>query len=210
MIPFTMFLLALAPAPDLQATLAHLDAASAKFNSAEARVHRESYSALLRSVDTMQDGSLYVIRSKDGKSQMGIRTEGASARIVEYKNGVLKDFIPASKCYNTVSKPGIDTYLSLGFGGSGKDLEKQWEISDLGPETMDSTKVEKLELVPRDPAVKANVTKVTLWLDLDKDVTVKQIFYAPTGDYNTATYTARKLNQKVDTKPYEIKGSACS
>ena len=203
-------LAAVPPASDLDATLAHLDQASARFTAAEAKVHRESYSALIKGIDSTQDGSLYVIRGKDGKSQMGIRTEGQNARIVEYRNGVLRDFIPASKCFNTVVKPGIDTYLSLGFGGSGKDLRKSWDIEDQGSETMDGTKVEKLDLQPKDPAVKANITHVTLWLDLEKDVTLKQVFYAPTGDYNTATYTERKVNQKVDTKPYEIKGNACS
>ena len=203
-------LFALAPAPDLTQTLAQLDASSARFNSAEAKVHRESYSALLRSVDSTQDGSLYVLHGKDGKTQMGLRTEGDNARIVEYKNGTLKDFIPASKCYNTVVKQGIDTYLSIGFGGSGKALQAAWEITDQGSEVMDNTKVEKLELIPKDPAVKANFTHVTLWIDLEKDVTVKQVFHAPTGDTNTAIYTARRVNQKIDTHPYEIKGNPCN
>ena len=198
-----------APASDVASLLARLDAASAKFTSAEAKVHRESYSALIRGIDSTQDGILYVIRLHDGKSQMGLRTDGTNARTVEYKNGVLRDFIPASKCFNTVNKPGVDTYLSLGFGGSGKDLEKAWTISDLGEETVENTKAEKIDLVPKDPAVKANITHVTLWLDVDKDVAVKQVFYSSTGDYNTATYSARKINQHVDTKPFEIKGNAC-
>ena len=200
-------LLTTAPAPpDLQATLSKLDAASARFTNAEAHVRREAYNALIKDTDT-QEGTLYVIRTKDGKSQMGMRTEGAGARTIEYKNGVIRDFIPSAKCYNTVSKPGIDTYLSLGFGGSGKDLAAAWNITDLGPDA--AMKSEKLDLVPKNPAVKSNVTHVTIWLDLDEDVTRKLVFYTPTGDTNTATYSNIVLNKKINTKPYDISGSPC-
>ena len=191
---------------DLQATLTRLDAASATFQSAEAKVHRESYNALIKDIDDRQDGSLYVIR-KNGKSQMGIKTEGKSARILEYKDGIVRDYIPGLNCYNTVNKPGIDTYLSLGFGGSGDDLAKVWNITDLGP-AEDNT--EKLDLAPKDPALKANVTHVTIWIDLKQDVTRKLIFYSPSGDYNTATYSNIVLNKSIKTSDYAIKGKPCS
>ena len=39
----------------------------------------------------------------------------------------------------------------MGFGASGKELARKWEITDDGSETIDGTKTEKLELVARDP-----------------------------------------------------------
>ncbi len=196
------------PALDLQSTLNRLNAASARFTSAEAHVHRDSYNAFIKEIDDRQDGAIYFLRGKDG-TQMGLKTTGAKARTVEYKAGVLRDYIPKSNCFDTVSRPGIDTYLTLGFGGSGKDLEKVWNITDLGEETIGQTKVEHLDLTPKDSAVKASVTKVALWLDLDRDVTLKQVFYAPSNDTSTATYTDIKVNNKVDTKAFEIKGKSC-
>ncbi len=196
------------PAPDLNSILARLDAASARFTSAEAHVHRDSYNAFIKEIDNRQDGTTYILREK-GATQMGLKTSGDTARTVEYKAGVLRDFNPQTKCFDTVTKPGIDTYLTLGFGGSGKDLVKAWNVTDLGPDTIAGTKVEKLELTPKDPAVKANFTKVALWLDLDRDVTLKQIFYAPSNDTSTATYTDIRVNSNVNTKPFEIKGKPC-
>ena len=201
----------LTPAPppgDLQSTLAKLDAASAHFTSAEAHVHRDSYNALIKDIDDRQDGTLYVIRHKDGKSEMGMKTEGQNARTIAYKDGVVRDYIPGSNCFNTVNKPGIDTYLSLGFGGSGKDLAANWNITDLGPDP--ALKAEKLDLVPKDSAVKANVTHVAIWIDLDQDVTRKLIFYSPTGDTNTATYSDIRPNKSINTSAYAIKGKPCS
>jgi len=211
MFPFTYLaaaiLTVLPPPNDLKSTLTRLDASSATFHNAEAKVHRESYNALIKDIDDRQDGSIYVIR-KDGKSQVGIKTEGKNARTVEYKDGVVRDYTPGINCYNTVNKPGIDTYLSLGFGGSGQDLDKVWNIADLGPSEGDT---EKLDLTPKDAALKANVTHVTIWIDLKLDVTRKLIFYSPSGDYNTATYSNIVLNNKsVKTGDYAIKGKPCS
>jgi outer membrane lipoprotein-sorting protein len=201
--------IAIAQQPDLTQTLAKLDAASAKFTNAQADVHNVSWNYLIKDVDDDQHGIVYFIREKSG-SQMGMKTEGKEARTVEYKNNVARIYNPSLKCFDTVRKAGIDTYLTLGFGSSGKDLARAWDITDLGPETIDGIKTEKLDLIPKDAAVKANVTKFTLWLDLSRAVSVKQILLAPSKDTHTATYSKIRVNEKVDTKPFEFKGSPCS
>ena len=64
----------------------------------------------------------------------------------------------------------------LGFGASGKDLAAKWEIKYLGPETLDGVKTEKLEMVAKDPAVRKNIRKVTIWVDPENGVSLKQLF----------------------------------
>ena len=64
----------------------------------------------------------------------------------------------------------------LGFGASGKELEEKWDIKYDGPETMDGVKTEKLELVAKDPEVQKNLPKVTIWMDTDRGVSLKQVF----------------------------------
>ena len=193
---------------DLQATLAKLDASSAKFTSAEARVHREAYNALIKDVDDKSDGTIYFLRA-GGSTQMGLKTTGQNARTVEYKNGTVRDYNPGINCYDTVTRPGIDTYLTLGFGGSGKDLAKAWIVKDLGSTTLAGTKVEQLELVPRDPGVKANITKVQLWVDLERDVSLKQVFYSTSGDFNTALFSDIDTRKAPKTANYAFGGKPC-
>jgi len=203
------------PAPSLQAVLSKLDAASAHFTSAQAAFHKDLYNALVRDT-TPQDGVIYFQRTKNG-SQMGARIDGAGARTVEYKNGILRDYNPGIKCFDTVAASGnkarIDSFLTLGFGGSGKDLEKAWVIQNLGTDTLQdnghAVKVERLDLVPREQSVKSMVTHVTLWLDVDRGVSLKQVFYSPSGDTQTAVYSHVRLNERIDTKPFEIKGGLC-
>jgi outer membrane lipoprotein-sorting protein len=199
-----------APAPvDFLATKGKLNASSAKFQSAQASVHRENYVALIHDIDETTDGIVYVIRAQDGKSAFGLKTSGPHARTVDYKNGTVRAFNPATNCYNTVSAKGIDTYLTLGFGASGSDLEKVWNITDDGPDTIDNTQTEKLELVPKDPNVLANIKHVTIWVDPSRDVSLKQIFFFPNGDRSTATYTNIRLNEKIELKPFEFKSREC-
>ncbi len=196
------------PSAQLQVTLAKLDQASAHFSSAQADFHKVFYNHFLKSDDDQQDGRIYFTREHSA-TQMGLLTTGPQGRTVEFKAGTLRVFNPGPRCFDTVTKPGIETYLTLGFGGSGKDLAKAWDIKDLGPETLDGTKVEKLELVAKDPAVRANIQKFTLWIDLARGVSLKQVLLNPSNDLQTATYTHIRLNEKVDTKPFTFKGKPC-
>ena len=199
----------------LDATLAQLDQSASKFTSAQAKFHKELYTAVVHDTD-QQDGITYASR-KGGASEVGIKIEGNGARTVVYKNGTAKDYNPGLNCYNTYSaansKGTIESLLTLAFGASGKELKAAWTITDVGPEalTVDgkSMKVEKLDLVPKDQALKNNVKHIELWTDLATAVSPKQIVYSPSGDTRTATYSNVRLNQTVDTKPFEIKGKPC-
>jgi outer membrane lipoprotein-sorting protein len=201
--------------PSLDTTLAKLDAASAKFTSAQATFVNEDFTYVVKDTTT-QKGIIYTQR-KGGETDMGIKVEGTGARIVQYKNGNLKDFNPAINCYDAVdaskSKSTIDSFLTLAFGTSGKALAAAWNIDDKGSETLTSdgkpVKVEKLVLTPKDPGVRNNVTQITLWMDLERGVSLKLIFNAPSRDTHTATYSNIRLNQKVDTAPFEIKAKPC-
>lgn len=199
----------------LQTTLEKLNQASAHFHYATASFHKDLYNALVKD-HTPQDGHIYFLRTQTGGSkgvQMGAKIEGAGARTVEYKNGVVKDFNPGINCFDTVAASGnqarIESFLTLGFGGSGTELAKAWNIEDQGQQTLEGAKVEQLTLTPKDPSVQGMVSNVTLWLDLDRGVSLKQVFVAPSGDTTTATYSDINTTRKPDIKPFEIKGKPC-
>lgn len=208
----------MAPAPppaagELQTTLARLDASSAKFKNAQADFHKDDFLKLLGD-HTPSEGSVYFTRT-GAAVEAGIKINGKNGRIASYKAGLLKDYTPgASNCYNSIdstqNKGKTESFLTLGFGGSGTKLAEAWTISDMGPEKVEGVTTEKLELVSKDQSVRNNFSKVVLWMDLDRDVSIKQQFYAAgTGDINTATYTNIRLNGKVDTAAFEFKAKPC-
>jgi outer membrane lipoprotein-sorting protein len=98
-----------------------------------------------------------------------------------------------------------ESFLTLGFGGSGTDLEANWKVSLLGTEPMNGISVAKLDLVPREQKVLDLFTHVTIWVDPARGVSLKQIFYQPSGDLRTATYKNFRYNQPIASEIFQIK-----
>ena len=191
----------------LDEVLRKMDAASLKFQAAEAIFQWDLYEKVVKQTTT-QNGTIYF--KKDGtKTVMGARITSPTTRILEYRDGVLRLYDPGTDHLTVVTSKGnqaqMESFLTLGFGGSGKELVKAWTISDLGDEMIDGVNTAKLDLVPKDPAVRSNCTHMTVWLDTARGISLKQSFYMPSGDYRTAVYTNVRYNQSVDTKPYQIK-----
>jgi len=194
---------------NLAAVLAQMDASSKNFHSAQATVKREQFDRLVHDTTT-ETGSMYFQRTGSA-IQMGAKFDPPAAQIVEYKNGTLRLYSPDNNHLETRSASGADqarfqTYLTLGFGGTGSDLKSAWNITDQGSETIDGTKVEKIDLVSKDPGVKANFAHITLWIDPARDISLKQEFFDPGGNTNTVTYSNVRYNQPIkDSGAYTIK-----
>jgi outer membrane lipoprotein-sorting protein len=191
----------------LDAVLRQMDEASLKFQSAEANFRWDLYERVVKQTTT-QTGTIYF--KKQGTSTvMGAKIEQPSVKLIEFRNGILRLFEPGTNHLTTVdatkNKAELESFLTVGFGGSGKDLAKAWTISDLGDEVIDGVQTAKLDLVPKDPSVRKNCTHMTLWVDPVRGLELKQSLYMPSEDYRTAVYANIKYNQKVDEKQYQIK-----
>jgi outer membrane lipoprotein-sorting protein len=191
----------------LDAVLRQMDEASLKFQSAEANFRWDLYERVVKQTTT-QTGTIYF--KKQGTSTvMGAKIEQPSVKLIEFRNGILRLFEPGTNHLTTVdatkNKAELESFLTVGFGGSGKDLAKAWTISDLGDEVIDGVQTAKLDLVPKDPSVRKNCTHMTLWVDPVRGLELKQSLYMPSEDYRTAVYANFKYNQKVDEKQYQIK-----
>jgi outer membrane lipoprotein-sorting protein len=187
--------------------LRQMDEASLKFQSAEANFRWDLYERVVKQTTT-QTGTIYF--KKQGTSTvMGAKIEQPSVKLIEFRNGILRLFEPGTNHLTTVdatkNKAELESFLTVGFGGSGKDLAKAWTISDLGDEVIDGVQTAKLDLVPKDPSVRKNCTHMTLWVDPVRGLELKQSLYMPSEDYRTAVYANIKYNQKVDEKQYQIK-----
>jgi hypothetical protein len=194
--------------------LGQLDAASAKFHNVQVDVQTDDYTQVARDHD-LQTGSMYVERNGASESMGGARyTPGAKKpyKIYTYDAGTLQVYSPGMNQVE-ILKAGAnhakyESFLTLGFGGSGKDLARSWDITDLGPETISGVKTEKLDLVGKDQSVRKTFSHVTIWVDPARGISLKQIFYDPDGDTHTTTYSNIRLNEKVDKKPYAIDAKA--
>jgi outer membrane lipoprotein-sorting protein len=191
----------------LDGVLRQMDAASLKFQSAEATFRWDLYERVVKQTTT-QTGTIY-FKKQGTTTVMGAKVEQPSVKIIEFRNGIVRLFEPSTNHLTiidaTKNKAQFESFLTVGFGGSGKDLAKAWTISDLGDEVIDGVQTAKLDLVAKDPAVRNNCTHMTIWVDPVRGIQLKQSLYMPSEDYRTAVYTDIKYNQKVDEKPYQIK-----
>lgn len=200
-----------AHAQTLPEVLHQMDAASTRFHTAEADFRWDLYERVVRQTTT-QNGSIYFEKTGSA-TQMGAKINPPYAKFLEYKNGTLRLFDPGAD-HLTILHAGAnqqqyESFLTLGFGGSGTALAKSWNITLQGKETLNDgsgpVDTVKLDLVPKDPKVLENVTHITIWVDLKRGVSLKQQFFLPSEDQKTATYTHIRYNQKVNTGPYAIK-----
>jgi len=180
---------------ELPKVLSEMDAASAKFQSAQADFTADSYTAVVQSHDA-QTGTI-AFRRVGGATEMimHVKTDEGqpSLKDVLYKNGELAYYQPAVK-QETILKAGsnYERYLTLGFGGSGKELAANWSIQYQGTETIDGVETAKLDLTPKTPS--DQFTHITVWIDPKRDVSLKQQVFQDSGDYRAAKYSNIRLN----------------
>ena len=67
--------------------------------------------------------------------------------------------------------------------------------------TLDNVKTDKLELVAKDPAVRKNILKVTVWMDTAHGVSLKQVFDQGQGQSRVSVYFNFKFNQPCPPTP---------
>ncbi len=196
---------------ELDAVVRQMDVASTKFKSAEADFRWDFYERVVKETTT-QTGTIYFLKNAN-KLEMGAKIVPPQAKFIEYKNGTLRLYDPTSNHITILNarknQAQYESFLTLGFGGSGSDLAKAWTIADLGPESLNDgqkmVETRKLDLVSKDPNVRNMFTHITIWVDPTRGISLKQQFFTPSGDYRTAIYTNIRYNEPVNTKPYAIK-----
>ena len=204
----SLSLLAGAQDKGLDGVLKKMDAASANFQSAQADFVWDQYQKVVDETDT-QKGTVYYRRA--GKEiEMMADIKEPDRKFVLYKGGKLQVYQPKIEQVMQYNAGGngneIESYLVLGFGGSGQDLEKTFDVSYQGEESIDGVKTAKLQLIPKSEKVRNSYfSKVFLWIDLDRGISVQQQFMQTQGDYRLAKYSNIRVNGKIGSDVFQLK-----
>ena len=200
-----------AQSTSLDQVLAQLDAAAAKFSSAQTDFAWDQYTAVVQESD-VQTGTIYFERKESVTrmtAELKLDNGKPAPRTVLYNGGQVKLYEPTIKQL-TIMKAGAnkgqwESFLTLGFGGSGTDLVTNWKVSLQGTEKIDGVSVAKLDLVPKEQQVLDMFSHVTIWVDPTRSLSYKQVFYQPSGDKRTATYTNIRYNVPLPASVFQIK-----
>ena len=188
---------------NVNAVLDQMDAASRRFESAEADFTKDLYERVVKQTTT-QTGEIYFVRH-GAEIEMGAAIAPPQARTLEYRDGRLRIYEPGSKHLSEfvagANQAAYESYLTLGFGGRGSDLKKAWTITDGGTSMLSDgvklVQVTRLDLVAKDPNVRNTFSHVSIWVDPVRGISLKQEFVTPSEDRQTAVYKNIRYNEKL-------------
>jgi outer membrane lipoprotein-sorting protein len=195
-------------APSLETVLRTMDAAAASFQTTQANFVWDQYQKVVDETDT-QKGTVYYRRA--GKEiEMMAEIKEPDRKFLLYKDGKLQIYQPKIDQVTEYSTGGnrneIESYLVLGFGGSGQELTKSYDVSFQGEETIDSIATGKLQLIPKSEKVRNNYfSKALLWIDLNRGISVQQEFLQTQGDYRLAKYSDIQIKGKIGNEVFQLK-----
>jgi outer membrane lipoprotein-sorting protein len=194
-------------APSLDSVLKKMDAAAASFQATQADFVWEQYQKVVDETDS-QRGTVYYRRV--GKEiEMMADIKQPDPKSVLYKDGKLQVYQP--KIDQVMEYPAgtnrgeIESYLVLGFGGSGEDLIKSFDVSYVGEETVSGIATAKLQLIPKSEKFRNIVSKISLWIDLSRGISVQQQFFQGQGDYRLAKYSGVQMKAKIGNDVFQLK-----
>jgi outer membrane lipoprotein-sorting protein len=192
---------------DLKNLLAEMDKAATTFKSAQADFDWDQYQRVVDEHD-IQKGQIYFRKNKSGVD-VAVKIVSPEPKQVLFKDGKLSLY-QAKIDQVTEYKAGqnraeVESFMSLGFGASGTDLAKNFEIKLQGWDTVDGVRTARLDLTPKQEKVKSSLSHVLLWMDPKRNVSIKQQFFEPSGDYRLTHYTNIKVNGKIADDVFRLK-----
>jgi outer membrane lipoprotein-sorting protein len=194
----------------LDKLLGQMDVAAKNFHTTQATFVWDHYYVVLKEIDdsASQKGKIY-FRREGAEIQMAADISAPDKEYLLYTGGKVQVYQPKIEQVNEYS-PGksrgdVESFLVLGFGGSGHDLLKSYDVKLAGAETANGIASEKLELIPKSEALKKNIVRILLWIDPARGISVQQQFFEPSGDYRLAKYSEIQTNQKLPEGVFKLK-----
>jgi outer membrane lipoprotein-sorting protein len=191
----------------LDRVLNQMDATAKSFHTTEASVVWEQYQKVINETDT-EKGRIY-FRREGGETQMAADFEEPDKKYVIYSGGKVQVYQPkidrVSEYDAGKNRSDLESFLVLGFGGSGHDLLKSYDVKLLGSETINGVATEKLELIPKSAHLRNNIARILLWIDPSRGISLQQQFFEPGADYRMAKYSDIKTPPKLPDDVFKLK-----
>jgi outer membrane lipoprotein-sorting protein len=203
--------ISLAQGDALSQLLSRLDAAAPAFKGVTADLKKVSHISVIDDTST-EPGQLKLQRTRGNDVRAIIDFTGEKdKRTLGFADRTVKVYTPNLALVQNYdlgrSVKFLNQYLLLGFGSSGKDLQKGYDISLLGPETIAGVSTIHLELVPKDKGAREKLAKAELWFPVESTdpYPIQQKFYEPNGNFTLITYSNVQLNPVFNPPILELK-----
>ncbi len=168
--------------PELEHVIAQMDVAAKNFQALEANVVWDQYQKVIDEKETETGQDLFPARRR--RNPDGGDFAEPDRKYVIYSDGKVQVYQPKIDQVNEYN-PGknradVESFLVLGFGGSGRDLFKSYGVRFLVTrEKVGGVATDKLELIPKSDHFRNNIARILLWIDPARGISVQQQFFEP-------------------------------
>jgi outer membrane lipoprotein-sorting protein len=196
-------------AGSLEGVFRQMDDEAKDFHSVSADIERTKVTVVVNDHST-ETGSIQVRGDK-----MLLEMKAPDPRTILRTGDSLFVYTPGLKRveeYNLgKNRTLVDQFLLLGFGTDSKEMQKGYLVTLLKEDKIDDRKTIELELTPKLDEVRAQISKIQIWLDESSWLPVQQEFFeAGSGDYSIVRYSKVVRNPGLPDsqfKPHWPKGT---
>ncbi len=193
--------------PQLENVLNSMDRAATNMKTVQTDFVWDQYTAVVQEHDN-QEGTMY-FRRNGNNVEMSAAITKPDTEYVLFTGGTVQIYQPKIeqvKRYDAgKNRDAFESFLVLGFGGRGHDLQKSFEVKYGGADTVNGIATQKLALTPKAHKVRNMFQTIALWIDPARGISVQQKLESPSGDYRLASYKNIKINPKLPDDIFKLK-----
>lgn len=186
--------------------LARMDKSAETFQGMTGTLNRLQHTAIINE-DERDTANVRLKKSPTGLRGY-VEFAEPNRRIVGFQNRQLQVYYPKAKRVEIydLGKHGaqVDQFLLLGFGISGKELQKSYSMKVTGTDTVNGKSATRLELVPKSKDALEYLKKVELWIPPNQSYPIQEKIYKNAQDYILITYSDVRINPGLSDKDLEL------
>jgi outer membrane lipoprotein-sorting protein len=184
-----------------------MDAQANTFRNFTAKITQKRHTVVLQEFEAPETGEFYYERAKNN---VRVRLEYTSPgkTILTIKDGIATLYNPATRQarFKDLGKDqDLAEYLAIGLGQSPEKLEKTFDVSYKGAETVNGTPCDVLIFKPKLPKVASYISSMYVWSRKSDGIPIQNKRVEPNGDYNLTIFTDEKLNVKIPGSKFDPK-----
>ena len=196
----------------LKETVSRMNRAANEFKSMTAHVTYVTHTEVLNE-DNTEAGNMIMKKVQPGQVQVRIDFTAPDVKTVIVDMRRFRVYYPKIKTLQVydLAKHGeqFDQFVMIGFGTSGTELAKDYDMKVLGTEPLKSQEgmpAIRLELTPKRSETRQYVKTMVLWIPEQGDpYPLQERITEPSGDYRLATFSGLKINPPLAPDAMQLK-----
>jgi outer membrane lipoprotein-sorting protein len=174
-------------------TFAKIDQVAKGFRGFSANIQTVQHMNAIHE-DDAQSGTILVKRPHPKDLHIKVSIDAPEKKVAVATSKIVQVYYPSSAEIQEMEvgqrRSLLDMILTLGFGGTSKELQADYDVTLGGTETVAGESATSLQLIPRSKDMLDQWKRIDLWISDRTGYAVQQKFYEAGNDYMLITYTS--------------------